>query len=43
MAAYAVPKFIEFKDDLPLTVAEKIFKRALREEEIKRMKEKGEI
>jgi len=43
MAAYAVPKFIEFKDDLPLTAAEKIFKRALREEEIKRMKEKGEI
>jgi len=43
MAAYAVPKFIEFKDDLPLTVAEKIFKRALREEEIKKMKEKGEI
>jgi len=43
MAAYAVPKFIEFKDDLPLTVAEKIFKRALREGEIKKMKEKGEI
>ena len=43
MAAYAVPKFIEFRDDLPLTVTEKIFKRALREEEIKGMKEKGEI
>jgi len=43
LAAYAVPKFIEFRDDLPLTVAEKIFKRALREEEIKKMKEKGEI
>jgi len=42
MAAYAVPKFIEFRDDLPLTVTEKIFKRALREEEIKRMKERGE-
>jgi len=43
MAAYAVPKFIEFRDDLPLTVAEKIFKRALREQEIKRMEEKGKI
>jgi long-chain acyl-CoA synthetase len=35
---YAVPKWIEFRNDLPLTVTEKIFKRALREEEIK-MKE----
>lgn len=43
MAAYAVPKFIEFRDDLPLTVTEKIFKRALREEEIKKMEEKGEL
>lgn len=41
MAAYAVPKFIEFRDDLPLTVTEKIFKRALREEEIKKMQETG--
>ncbi len=31
---YAVPKFIEFRKDLPLTVTEKIFKRKLREEEI---------
>jgi len=37
LAPYAVPKFIEFRDDLPLTVTEKIFKRALREEEIKKM------
>ena len=43
MAPYAVPKFIEFKDDLPLTVTEKIFKRALREEEIQKMKDGGEI
>ena len=43
LAAYAVPKFIEFRDDLPVTVAEKIFKRALREEEIKQMKQRGEI
>ena len=39
----AVPKYIEFRDELPLTVTEKIFKRALREEEIKKMKEQGII
>jgi len=39
---YAVPKFVEFREDLPLTVTEKIFKRKLREEEIEKMKEKGE-
>jgi len=39
---YAVPKFVEFRKDLPLTVTEKIFKRKLREEEIAKMKEKGE-
>jgi long-chain acyl-CoA synthetase len=37
----AVPKYIEFRDELPLTVTEKIFKRSLREEEIKKMKEQG--
>lgn len=36
---YAVPKWIEFRDELPLTVTEKIFKRALREEEIKKMQQ----
>ncbi|MFX1357037.1 MAG: AMP-binding protein [Promethearchaeota archaeon] len=40
---YAVPKFIEFKEDMPLTPVMKIFKRKLREEEIKKMKERGEI
>jgi len=39
LAAYAVPKYIEFRDNLPLTVTEKLFKRALREEEIQKMKE----
>ncbi len=38
---YAVPKFVEFRKDLPLTLAMKIFKRKLREEEIAKMKEKG--
>jgi len=40
IAAYAVPKFIEFRDDLPLTATGKLFKRALREEEIQKMKKK---
>ncbi|MDY6964516.1 MAG: AMP-binding protein [Halobacteriota archaeon] len=35
---YSIPKFVEFREDLPLTVTEKIFKRKLREEEIKKMK-----
>ncbi len=39
LPAIAVPKYVEFRDELPLTVTEKIFKRALREEEISRMKE----
>ncbi len=36
LPAIAVPRHIEFRDELPLTVTEKIFKRALREEEIKK-------
>jgi long-chain acyl-CoA synthetase len=32
LSPYAVPKFIEFRESLPLTVTEKVFKRALREE-----------
>jgi long-chain acyl-CoA synthetase len=43
LAAYAVPKYVEFRDNLPLTVTEKLFKRALREEEIKKMEERGEL
>jgi long-chain acyl-CoA synthetase len=35
---YAVPKFIEFRDELPLTVSEKVFKNALREQAIAKMK-----
>jgi len=33
---YAVPKTIEFRDELPLTVTEKVFKKALRDEVIAR-------
>ncbi|MFH1436963.1 MAG: long-chain fatty acid--CoA ligase, partial [Pseudomonadota bacterium] len=35
---YSVPRFVEFRKELPLTVTEKLFKRQLREEEIARMK-----
>jgi long-chain acyl-CoA synthetase len=40
---YAVPKSVEFRKDLPLTLAMKIFKRKLREDEIAKMKARGEI
>jgi len=43
MEPYARPKFVEFRDDLPMTVTEKLFKRELREEEISKMKERGEL
>jgi long-chain acyl-CoA synthetase len=32
LAPYAVPKTIEFREELPLTVTEKVFKKALRDE-----------
>lgn len=34
---YAVPKIVEFHDDLPLTVSEKVFKKVLREQAIAQM------
>lgn len=41
---YAAPKFVEFRKELPLTTSsEKLFKRVLREEEITKMKARGEI
>jgi long-chain acyl-CoA synthetase len=42
VAPYAVPKFVEFRDEIPLTVTEKLFKKVLRDEVLKRMKERGE-
>jgi long-chain acyl-CoA synthetase len=33
LAPYAVPKVVEFRDSLPMTVTEKLFKKQLREEE----------
>ena len=38
LPTYAIPRYVEFRDDLPLTVTEKVFKRALREEVIAQMK-----
>jgi long-chain acyl-CoA synthetase len=43
LPAYAVPKFVEFREDLPLTVTLKLFKRQLREEEVAKMKASGEL
>jgi len=34
---YAVPKWVEFRDELPLTAVMKIFKKKLREEELAKM------
>jgi long-chain acyl-CoA synthetase len=35
---YAIPRYVEFREDLPLTVTEKVFKKALRDEMIARLK-----
>ena len=40
---YAVPKFIEFRDSIPTTATEKLFKKALRDEAIARMKQAGRL
>jgi acyl-CoA synthetase (AMP-forming)/AMP-acid ligase II len=37
-----VPKIVEFRDQLPLTVTEKVFKNALREQAISKMKAQKE-
>ncbi|OGO03321.1 MAG: hypothetical protein A2Y72_07515 [Chloroflexi bacterium RBG_13_53_26] len=38
MPEFAIPRSVEFRDELPLTVTEKIFKRALREEDLNKTK-----
>jgi long-chain acyl-CoA synthetase len=43
MPPYAIPKFVEFRDELPLTVTEKVFKKALRDDILSRIKECGEV
>ena len=40
---YAVPKYVDFKDDLPMTVTEKLFKKEMRDEAVERMKARGEL
>ena len=40
---YAVPKYVEFRDSLPLTATEKLWKKQLRDEAVAKMKEKGEL
>ena len=41
LARYEVPRIVEFRDDMPLTVTEKVFKKELRDEAIAKMKESG--
>jgi long-chain acyl-CoA synthetase len=43
LAPYAVPKFVEFRDTLPMTVTEKLFKKALRDEVVARLEKTGHI
>lgn len=43
LAPYAVPKYIEFRDEMLMTVTEKIFKKALRDEAIARCREIGKM
>ncbi len=38
MAPYKVPKFVEFRDELPKTLVGKILRRALLEEELERQR-----
>ncbi len=38
LSPYAVPRYIEFRDDIPLTVTDKVFKKELREESIAKMR-----
>jgi long-chain acyl-CoA synthetase len=41
LAYYKVPKFVEFRDELPKTMVGKILRRVLVEEELKRLQEKA--
>jgi len=40
LAPYAVPKRIEFREEMPLTVTEKVFKKVLRDEAIEKIRNK---
>jgi long-chain acyl-CoA synthetase len=39
LAPYAVPRTVEFRDSLPMTVTEKLFKKQLRDEEMRKQQE----
>jgi long-chain acyl-CoA synthetase len=41
LAAYKVPRMVEFRDSLPKTMVGKVLRRALREEEMARRKQEG--
>ncbi|MBI4774493.1 MAG: AMP-binding protein [Deltaproteobacteria bacterium] len=41
LAAYAAPGEVEFREALPLTVTEKLFKKQLRDEEIRKQQDQG--
>ncbi|MDQ7784582.1 MAG: AMP-binding protein [Desulfomonilaceae bacterium] len=43
LAPYAVPKVVEFRNSIPMTATEKLFKKALRDEAIARMKQEGKL
>jgi long-chain acyl-CoA synthetase len=43
LAPYAVPKFVEFRDTLPMTVTEKLSKKALRDEVLTRLEQTGRV
>jgi acyl-coenzyme A synthetase/AMP-(fatty) acid ligase len=36
-----VPKYVEFRDEMPMTVSDKIFKKVLRDAAIAKFKEQG--
>ena len=40
LANYKIPKQIEFRDELPKTMVGKVLRRALREQELKRIQKK---
>jgi long-chain acyl-CoA synthetase len=42
LAPYAVPKYVEFRQTMPMTVTEKLFKKVLREEALEKFKTCGE-
>jgi long-chain acyl-CoA synthetase len=41
LANYKIPKQIEFRDELPKTLVGKVLRRALREEELKKLEDKS--